>query len=453
MQKDLFGIILAGGSGSRLWPLSRELYPKQFLSFSEEKTLLQLTYQRLQKFTEPQNIVTVANNRHVSGIRFQLGKLEDYTKHCVIGEPLAKNTAPAIALGICSIKKLAGKEDPVVIVAPSDHLIKNKIKFTEAVLEGAETAKQGYIVTFGIKPSAPETGYGYIKILPDQKIGKTGLKTDCFKEKPNHSTAEEYIKSGKYFWNSGIFMFKLSTIIEEFENKAPEIISRLKNTNLEDSCSCREVYEKFPSISIDYAIMEKSDRIVLIPAEFDWNDLGSWEAIYSVSAKNQNNNVIKGDVQDIKCKDSLLYSSSRHVAAIGLKDTVIVETADAVLVCSRNDSQEVKKAFESLKKEDSELCTTHKTMIEDWGSATSLEKKDNMEINRIVIRQNKKMEIDSPDKRIKHYYVSQGTAILKVENGVKLLNIGQSLDIKDEPVHAIENSGSEDLEIIEITRF
>ena len=362
MQKEIIGIILAGGSGSRLWPLSRELYPKQFLSFSEEKTLLQLTYQRLRKFTTPENILTVTNNKHASGIKFQLEEIEKGFCHKVLGEPLARNTAPALALGVYYIQeKLSKNSDPIIIVAPSDHLIKNSEKFTETVLQGAEIAKLGHIVTFGIKPSSPETGYGYIKVHSNQKIGKTGLKTEYFKEKPNYETAVQYVKSGEYFWNSGIFMFSLSTILEEFENKEPGIIKKIREINLEKFDSCVEKYKELPSISIDYAIMEKSNNIVLIPAEFDWNDLGSWESIYEVSDKDKNNNVIKGDVMELDCKNSLIYSSSRFVSAIGLENIILVETEDSILVCDRRDTQRVKEIFDKLKKQDSDLCKCHKT--------------------------------------------------------------------------------------------
>ncbi len=451
MQKNLVAIILAGGSGSRLWPLSRELYPKQFLNFSEDKTLLQLTYARLKQFTE--NIITVANDKHLPGVSFQLLEIEKDAKHNIIGEPVAKNTAPAIALGSLFIQEnFAEHGDPVIIVAPSDHLIKDDKSFTKAVLEGAEIAKQGYIVTFGIKPSAPETGYGYIKVLPDQKFGKTGVKTDCFREKPDYDIAAEYVRSGEYFWNSGIFIFSLSTILEEFEKKEPEIQHKIREINFKDKASYREIYGKLPSISIDYAIMEKSDRIILIPAEFDWSDLGSWEAIYEISPKDHHNNVVKGDVISINCENSLIYSSSRCISTVGLTDMIVVETDDAVLVCNRKDSQKVKEVFERLKKDDNELYKTHKTVIEDWGSIIDLEKNENISVNKIIIRENKELAFNRADKNLKHYYVTKGKALIKLKDSIKLLDCGQSLDLKDKIPYSIENSGTGDLEILEIIK-
>lgn len=454
MTKELFGIILAGGSGSRLWPLSREFYPKQFLNFSKDKTLLQATYQRLSQFAGPENILTIANQKHASCINFQLSEIENTTEHKVIGEPLSKNTAPALALGICFIQKhLNEGNDPIIIVAPSDHLINDDKSFKEAVFEGAELAKQGYIVTFGIKPSSPETGYGYIKVLPDEKPGRTGFKTDCFKEKPDYETAVTYVESGEYYWNSGIFMFSLSTIIGEFEEKKPEIIDKIKSISFEDPELCAAIYEQLPSISIDYAIMERSDKIVLIPAEFDWNDLGSWEAIYEVSAKNNEGNVIKGDVIDINCENSLIYSSSRCVSTIGIRDMIVAETDDAVLVCNRKDSQRVKESFDILKMRESDLYKHHKTIAEDWGSITALVKDSGRVINSISIHVDKELELDSDDRSLKHYYVTRGTALFKMEEGVKIVNMGQSLDAKDEPLYSIVNTGSDELEIVEITRF
>jgi mannose-1-phosphate guanylyltransferase/mannose-6-phosphate isomerase len=355
MQNNIYGMILAGGSGSRLWPLSRELYPKQFLSFSDDKSLIQLTYERLTKFAAPENIITVTNKDQAPLVNSQLSELAGEVGKNALGEPCARNTAPAIALGMYLIKQKSGDTDPVIIVAPSDHLIKDTDTFRKNALQGTEIARQGYIVTFGIKPSCPETGYGYIKADLSKKVGETGVLAEGFREKPDYDTAVKYVGSGDYFWNGGIFMFTLSTMTEEFKKNAPEILEIINNIDLNDNSSLEENYAKLPSISIDYAVMEKSSRIVVIPAEFDWNDLGSWEAIHEVSGKDDRNNLVKGDVHTIDCQNSIIYSSSRHISAIGVKDLIIVETDDAVLVCDRRDSQRVKEAFDALKKKGSPL--------------------------------------------------------------------------------------------------
>ncbi len=451
-NNKLFGIILAGGSGSRLWPLSRELYPKQFLEFSEDKTLLQLTYERLKQIIKPENIITITNNKHTSGVDIQLQEIENDADYKIIGEPLAKNTAPAIALGAQFIKNHTEKDDdPVIIRAPSDHCIKNQKALMEAVMEGAEIAKQGYIVTFGIKPFEPETGYGYIKAFNNQKVGKTAIKTDCFKEKPDYETALRYVQFGDYYWNSGIFMFSLSTILKEFEQKEPDIINKIKEIDFETPDSLEEKYKQLPSISIDYAIMEKSNNIALIPVKFDWNDLGSWEAIYKVSSKNKDKNFIKGDIKSIDCHNSLIYSTSRFVSTIGITDTIVVETDDSVLVCNRKDSQKVKEVFDFLKNQNNDLYKAHKTKTEQWGSCKNLLKDSDSSVNNITITPNKVFTSDLLDKKLKQYYVTKGTALIKLKNKEMTLTSGQSLNINSESDYSIKNIGTDPLKIIEIT--
>lgn len=310
---NLCGIILAGGSGTRLWPMSSEAYPKQLLNLTGDKSLLQLTWQRLSRFITPERLITITNNRHVSAVKQQLGNA-----HKAIGEPAGRNTAPAVALGIRHIREEYG-DDPIIMVCPSDHLIKNEETFQNAALKGIELAENGRIITFGIKPTRTETGYGYIQ-----------ASTGKFREKPDYDTALRYIQSGDYYWNGGIFMFKLSTITEELEKFVPEILRDIDD------------YEKLPSISIDYAVMEKSSKISVIPVDCGWSDLGSWEAVYDVLEKDNEKNAVKGDVITLNTKDSLIYSTSRTVATIGVRNIVVVETPDAVLVCNKDDSQAVK---------------------------------------------------------------------------------------------------------------
>jgi len=319
---NIFGIILAGGGGTRLWPLSCEACPKQFLSLTEEKSLLQLTFDRLTRFIPPQNILTVTSFKHEYLVKKQLGP-----SHTAIGEPLAKNTAPAIALGVKHIQEIC-KNDPVIMVCPSDHLIKNNEKFVKAALEGAKQAEKGAVVIFGIKPTRPETGYGYVHAT-----------SRTFKEKPDYQTALKYLQFGDYYWNGGIFMFKLSTFLEEMKKFNPEILDNIDN------------YEKLPSISIDYAVMEKSDKLTVIPVDFGWNDLGSWDSVYEVLDKDKDRNAIKGDVIALKTKNSLIYSTSKKIATFGVKDIIVVETDDGVLVCRKEDSQHVKEIVERLKKQ------------------------------------------------------------------------------------------------------
>lgn len=284
-------IILAGGSGSRLWPLSREEYPKQLLALDKDESLLQKTFNRLCSFSKPADIVTVTNIKHYSNIKLQLNKID--SSNVVIGEPFGKNTAPAIASTLQYFIQ-QGCEDDVVLIVPSDHLIKDIDGFNKTVEQGKELAEQGYIVTFGIKPTYPETGYGYIKT---EKALSVGYKVEKFVEKPNFETAKKYLDSGNYYWNGGIFMGKISTFLNEFKKYASDIYMHLGTLDFSNSTQINfSVYEKMPSISIDYAIMEKSDKIALVELQSDWNDLGSWQSIFNVKEKDENGNVLTGKV-------------------------------------------------------------------------------------------------------------------------------------------------------------
>lgn len=371
-NKNIFGVILAGGSGSRLWPLSREMYPKQLLKLTGENSLFQSTFLRLTEVITAKNIITITNDLHLAEMKKQLAEIDSTEEYTAIGEPCGRNTAPAIGLAALLIQNnLADKNsDPVIFVTPSDHLIQNNEAFTDAVKEGIKLAENGYIVTFGIKPLKPETGYGYIKTnkelrLPCQPFGLprndnfVGYKVDEFKEKPDLETAKKYLEAGNYFWNSGIFMFKASTILAEMQTHVPEVLAGLNKLDLTNSFIEKEAYQAIPSISIDYAVMEKSDKIALIPVDCGWNDLGSWESIYDVMDKDVNNNYIKGNVIAVDTQDSYIYSSSRLISTIGVKNLVIIETKDAVLICDKSKTQDVKTVFDRLKKENNQLYLKH----------------------------------------------------------------------------------------------
>lgn len=353
MSENIFGVILAGGSGSRLWPLSREMYPKQLLNLTGDNTLFQSTFLRLAGLIPHKNIITITNSLQIDNINLQLKEINSEEKYISIGEPVGRNTAPAVGLAALFIKnRLAeNNSDPIILVTPSDQLIQNTEAFLNAVREGIKLAENGNIVTFGIKPVRPETGYGYIKAQ--------GQKVEEFKEKPDLRTAKEYLIAGNYFWNAGIFMFKASTILEEMKIHCPEVLTGLEKIDLSKDLLDKETYGAIPSISIDYAVMEKSDKIALIPIDCGWNDLGSWEAVYDVLEKDVQNNVKKGDVITIDAENSYIYSSSRQVSAIGVKNLIIVETKDAVLVCDKSRTQDVKTIFEKLKKENNPLYLRH----------------------------------------------------------------------------------------------
>ena len=444
----MYGIILAGGSGSRLWPLSRELYPKQLLNINDDKSLLQSTFSRLNTFMPAENIISITNTKHIANVKHQLEKISDNIK--VLSEPLAKNTAPAIAVVVKYIQS-KDKEDPVILVVPSDHLIKNNKNFAETVKKGEKLAQQGYVVTFGIEPDYPETGYGYINIHKQPFLD--GFKVKEFVEKPDAKTAKKYVEAKTYFWNSGIFMFKASTMVEEIKNLAPEIYSVMKEFNFEKSDKIDySLFDKMPSISIDYAVMEKSDKIALVKLESDWNDLGSWQSIYDISPKDENKNVMVGNVLDEDSKNSLVYSSSKLVATVGLDDIVLVETEDAVLACKKDRTQDVKKIFDKLKKQNDDTHLVHKTVYRPWGFYTVLTQGKGFLTKLIHVGSGQKLSVKSHNHRSEHWVVLSGTAKVILGKEEHILSAGHSIDIPAKAVHSLQNPYEEELEIIEVQR-
>jgi len=441
----MFAIILAGGSGSRLWPLSRELYPKQLLNLNSDKSLLQSTFERLKTFMPSENIVSITNVKHAGNVKLQL---ENIAKNVsVLSEPSSKNTAPAIALATKFIQEK--DEDAIILVVPSDHLIDNKELFAQTVKKGEKLAKEGYIVTFGIEPSYPETGYGYINVLNEPILD--GFKVKEFVEKPNSETAQKYIDAKTYFWNSGIFMFKASTMIEEIKKLSPQIYDVMSEFDFSTSDKIEyNLFEKMPSISIDYAIMEKSDKIALIKLESDWNDLGSWQSIYDVSKKDENNNVMIGHVLDENSKNSFVYASSKLVATIGLDDIVLVETEDAILACKKDNTQDVKKIFDTLKKQNDDTHLVHKTVYRPWGFYTVLAQSKGFLTKLIHVNTDQKLSVQSHNHRSEHWVVLSGKAKVILEGKEHILSAGYSIDVPLKAIHSLQNPFEENLEIIEV---
>ena len=437
-------IILAGGSGSRLWPLSRDEYPKQLLSFDDNESLLQKTFKRLCTFSKPSEIVTVTNVKHYPNIKLQLNSIDK--SNVVIGEPLGKNTAPAIA-STMEYFKHTGNDD-VVLIVPSDHLIKDVEGFNRTVEQGLVLAEQGYIVTFGIKPNYPETGYGYIKT---EKTLLTGYKVERFVEKPDLETAKKYLASGEYYWNGGIFMGKVSVFLEEFKKYIPEIYKNLKELDFSQNSKIEfSTYEKMPSISVDYAIMEKSDRVALVELQSDWNDLGSWQSIYNVKEKDENGNVLTGKVVVDNVKNSLIYSQKEVVAVSGLEDIILVETEDAIMACKMNESQNVKRLYEKLK--ESDTTKLHKTVFRPWGYYTCLNSGDGYLTKTICVLPKQKLSVQSHNHRSEHWIVLEGKALVLLDGKEYNVYAGDSIDIPLGAKHSLQNPYDEELKILEVQK-
>lgn len=440
-------IILAGGSGSRLWPLSRDMYPKQLLTLEDNTSLLQQTFLRLNKFIKASDIVTITNIKHQQDVKLQLNRIDN--SNIVIGEPLGKNTAPAIACAIEYFRQQNNSDD-IVIILPSDHLIKNTNAFEKTVESAKHLADMGYIVTFGIKPTYPETGYGYIKTLEPLK---DGYKVEKFVEKPDLETAEKYLISGDYYWNGGIFMGKISTFLDEFQKYTPEIFANLNKLDFSIQNKIDySIYESMPSISIDYAIMEKSDRISLVPLQSDWNDLGSWQSLYNVKQKDTEGNVLSGKVVTNNVKNSFIYSQKEIVAVSGLSDIILVETEDAIMACKMDESQDVKKLYEKLKAKESDTTKLHKTVFRPWGYYTCLNSGEGYLTKTICVQPNHKLSIQSHNHRSEHWVVLEGRALV-IKNGREYnLYPGDSIDIPVGMKHSLQNPYDDELKIIEVQK-
>ncbi len=444
-------IIMAGGTGSRLWPLSRELYPKQFLTVSGELSMLQQTVARLSGI-EHQAPLLICNEEHrfIAAEQLRLGGFEHSG---IILEPVGRNTAPAIALAALQALKDAKDADPILLVLAADHLIENTADFQLSVTKALPFAQNNQLVTFGIVPTMPETGYGYIKAGESQG---NAFIVEQFVEKPNFETAKDYLASGDYYWNSGMFLFKASRYLEELKKHSPEILRACEKAmavttpDMDFVRVDKDEFQCCPDDSIDYAVMEKTASAMVIPMDAGWSDVGSWSALWDVTVKDENDNVTKGDVMAVNSKSSYLHSESKLIATVGVENLVVVETKDAILVADKDKVQDVKSIVTQLKCTGRTEHKLHREVYRPWGKYDSLDFGERDQVKRITVKPGAKLSIQMHHHRSEHWIVVSGTA--KVTNGEEtfLVTENESTYIPIGQIHALENPGVLPLELIEV---
>lgn len=440
-------LILAGGSGTRLWPLSRKNYPKQFLKLNSNKSLLQETMERLLHAFSPEEMIVLTNSEYKFHVINDVKSL--FPLDNIILEPIAKNTAPAIALGIkYCLERLGCEQDEVLVVSPSDHIIKPAQRFAEYIKVSQEIAHKGTIVTFGIKPTRPETGYGYIQARgKEQKAGGVGyFAAERFTEKPDIETAQRYIDEGNYYWNSGMFAFSIGTMMEELSKCAPAIRTML-DMSLDELVAH---FDRMPNISIDYAVAEKTDRMTVLPLDLYWNDIGSWDSLYDVAQRDEQGNVTIGDSVTIDTQDTLIISDKRLISTIGMRDCLIVDTDDAVLIVKREEAQKVKELAQKLHEEDRKEASEHLTTHRPWGSYTVLEEGEQYKIKKIVVNPGARLSLQKHQHRSEHWVVIKGTAKVTIEGEEIIFGESESAYVPKSALHRLENPGKTPLEIIEV---
>ena len=449
-------IILAGGSGTRLWPLSRALYPKQLINLVDENTMLQNTVRRLNGLPDAVNPVVICNDEYRFMVAEQL-RLIGVNPGAIILEPVGRNTAPALA--VAALWAIANGMDPVLLVLPADHHIQFAEKFQQALKTGYEYALSGHLITFGIIPEKPETGYGYIKMgrsLTSAGANGEVVSIDAFVEKPDLETAKKYVASKAYCWNSGMFMFSASKAIEEMEKFAPDILAACRSafekgkTDLDFFRLDKASFAASPSDSIDYAVMEKTDAGAMVPMAAGWNDLGSWEALWQVGEKDESDNVAKGDVVLHDVHDSYLHAESRLIAAVGLKDHIVVETPDAVMISPRDRVQDVKGLVDHLKAQRRPETHTHKRVYRPWGTVDQLVTGSRFQVNRLTVKPGGALSLQKHFNRSEHWVVVRGVALVTKREEQTVLREDYSIFISAGTSHRLENPGKIPLEVIEV---
>jgi mannose-1-phosphate guanylyltransferase/mannose-1-phosphate guanylyltransferase/mannose-6-phosphate isomerase len=442
-------VILSGGSGTRLWPLSRGHYPKQFLPLVSDHTMIQETMLRLTGLEGLKAPIAVCNEDHRFMMAEQLWEI-GVKPAAIILEPVGKNTAPAVAMAALT----AASGDDILLVLPADHVISNLAAFHKAIVQAKALAAQGFLVTFGVVPSEPETGYGYIK--RDSSQQGAAFNVAAFVEKPDADTAKHYFQSGDYFWNSGMFAFKAASFLSELEKFNPEMLSVCRQAlnaakvDLDFVRLDKELFSKCPADSIDYAVMERTDKAVVIPLDAGWNDVGSWSALWDVTVKDPFGNAIHGDVLTVDTRNSFIHAENKLVAVIGVQDLVVVETDDAVMIAPKDRVQEVKQIVAQLKERGRSEADVHRKCYRPWGHYDLVDSGDRHQTKRIVVKPGGKLSIQKHHHRAEHWVVVKGTALVTKGDEKLLITENESTYIPLGIVHCLENPGVIPLEIVEV---
>lgn len=453
----LYAVTLAGGSGTRFWPLSRERYPKQLLRIMGQDTMIQRTVQCAAELVPLSSVFVVTHEQHAEAIQIQLARVDRTFPSRIIQEPIAKNTAPAIALAALVLKRQ--DPDAMMLIMPADHVIADRASFKAAVEKGRRIAEAGYLVTLGVKPTAPETGYGYIRqgepIQDGSPTGSGAYSVAAFIEKPNLDQAKGYLEEGRYLWNSGIFLWRADRFLEAVEKALPDLDAGLKEINKAYGTHVqqkviRQVYSRIDSVSVDYGVLERAKKIAVIPVSMGWSDVGSWSAMAQVSELDPNGNLITGNVVDLGSRGSIVYANNRLVATIGLDQMVVVDTPDALLVCPKDRVQEVKSLVARLKEIGAAESQIHRTVHRPWGSYTVLEEGDGYKIKRIEVNPGARLSLQMHHKRSEHWVVVAGRARVTCGERIYDLAESQSTVIPTGTKHRLENPGSTPLSIIEV---
>jgi len=448
---QIIPVILSGGSGTRLWPLSRKQHPKQYLPLASDNTMLQETILRLNGLDNLANPIIVCNADHRFLVADQCQQI-DITNPVILLEPVGRNTAPAIAAA--ALQSLKQADDVVLLVLSADHVIQDVEVFHQAINIASQQAQEGKLATFGIVPTDANTGYGYIKSSKDNIDGV--YKVEEFVEKPNLKTAQSYLEQGNYLWNSGMFMFKATTLIDELTTHSPKIIASVNNAvnnakqDLDFIRLDKQAFESSPSDSIDYALMEKSDNVVVVPLDAQWNDIGSWSALHGIGNKDINGNVINGNVIAQDTSNTYIYANHHTITTIGVDSLIVVDTPDATFIATQDKAQEVKSIVESLQADGRDEGTIHRKVYRPWGWYDSIESGKHFQVKRLHVNPGAELSLQMHHKRAEHWVVVNGTATVVNGEEVLILKEGGSTYIPIGATHSLGNKTNEPLEIIEV---